>query len=490
MVEGDVAQLVGRKTNTFSILSLIFAFIFPLLGLIFGVIALVQIKKNPSLKGKGLAIAGIIISIVIPLLLVGSLVMLLFFTSDGQHFLERELGMNFGTTTKSSVGTKTTTEETIGEEIVEKDEEGFYLEGYYITESNIGDYIPLLTDSLDETSRQIYITYNNEGMHLLKIYYDEMSYNFDDIYEYAKYILEDDGWTFLQLSPGGETNSKGSFGFGKYFDEYFVIYDYYYNYTGRGGFSRIIFWPEGTSLYDDNTHNVCTNNNVEWCASDEYCIDSNCETLTCVEGEVAENHECVSEETSGFDLDNEEEETEEETEEDEGSEPWYPPTPSMSDCGEDYDCFMDYANTCTPSNVIRNVTMDVFGIGVVTTTTYSDEIRGEVDGKCIFYIDITYAGLEYSNTLVQAYLDSGMTQEEIDQQEADAQATQALFVGRDGWCKFDTTDLYNMLNNWNQGNYSSGGHCDLNDEGNWVCDLGGDFAVAEDCQGSYFTSSF
>jgi ABC-type dipeptide/oligopeptide/nickel transport system permease component len=41
-----------------------------LLGIIFGIIALVQIGKNPSQKGKGLAIAGIIISVIwIPLFL-------------------------------------------------------------------------------------------------------------------------------------------------------------------------------------------------------------------------------------------------------------------------------------------------------------------------------------------------------------------------------------------------------------------------------------
>ncbi len=52
-----------EKTNVLAILSLIFAFLFPPLGLIFGIIALVQISKDPFQKGKGLAIAGIIISI-------------------------------------------------------------------------------------------------------------------------------------------------------------------------------------------------------------------------------------------------------------------------------------------------------------------------------------------------------------------------------------------------------------------------------------------
>ncbi len=50
------------KTNTLAILSLIFAFLFPPIGLILGVIALSEVKKDTSLKGRGLAIAGIILS--------------------------------------------------------------------------------------------------------------------------------------------------------------------------------------------------------------------------------------------------------------------------------------------------------------------------------------------------------------------------------------------------------------------------------------------
>ena len=53
----------GGKYCIWAILSLIFAFLFWPLGLVFGIIALVQIKKNPALKGKGLAIAGLVISV-------------------------------------------------------------------------------------------------------------------------------------------------------------------------------------------------------------------------------------------------------------------------------------------------------------------------------------------------------------------------------------------------------------------------------------------
>lgn len=57
--ESDV--MTKLHTNTYAILSLVFAFVFFPLGLIFGIIALSQIKKTNE-DGRGLAIAGIIVS--------------------------------------------------------------------------------------------------------------------------------------------------------------------------------------------------------------------------------------------------------------------------------------------------------------------------------------------------------------------------------------------------------------------------------------------
>jgi flagellar basal body-associated protein FliL len=51
------------QTNLLAILSLVFAFLFSLIGLIIGIIALKQIKQTGE-AGKGLAIAGIVISAV------------------------------------------------------------------------------------------------------------------------------------------------------------------------------------------------------------------------------------------------------------------------------------------------------------------------------------------------------------------------------------------------------------------------------------------
>lgn len=63
------AYVAQQSTNTMAILSLVFAFIFPLLGLIFGIVARGQIKQTGE-QGEGLAMAGIIISSVFIVLIV------------------------------------------------------------------------------------------------------------------------------------------------------------------------------------------------------------------------------------------------------------------------------------------------------------------------------------------------------------------------------------------------------------------------------------
>jgi hypothetical protein len=63
-----------NKTNVWCILGFIFALIFPL-GIIFSIIGIYQIKESKE-RGKGLAMAGIIIS---GLLILLSLGMILFF---------------------------------------------------------------------------------------------------------------------------------------------------------------------------------------------------------------------------------------------------------------------------------------------------------------------------------------------------------------------------------------------------------------------------
>ncbi|MFT4212796.1 MAG: DUF4190 domain-containing protein [Microbacterium sp.] len=51
------------RTNVMAILSLVFAFVFPVLGVVFGHISLNQIKRTGE-EGRGLALAGLILGYV------------------------------------------------------------------------------------------------------------------------------------------------------------------------------------------------------------------------------------------------------------------------------------------------------------------------------------------------------------------------------------------------------------------------------------------
>lgn len=71
-----------QKMCIWSILSIIFAFLFPLLGIILGIVALIKIKENSNLKGKGLAIAGLTIG---TLFLILSFVLIILFIMAWPH---------------------------------------------------------------------------------------------------------------------------------------------------------------------------------------------------------------------------------------------------------------------------------------------------------------------------------------------------------------------------------------------------------------------
>ena len=62
-------QQENQEYNTLSIVAFIFAFLFPPVGFILGIIALSQIKKTNE-KGRGLAIAAIIIGAIFFLFLI------------------------------------------------------------------------------------------------------------------------------------------------------------------------------------------------------------------------------------------------------------------------------------------------------------------------------------------------------------------------------------------------------------------------------------
>ena len=69
----------GQNTSIWAILAIVFAFVFSPLGIIFGIVALREIKKNPNLKGRGLAIAGIVIGGIFTLVIIAAFLLLIYF---------------------------------------------------------------------------------------------------------------------------------------------------------------------------------------------------------------------------------------------------------------------------------------------------------------------------------------------------------------------------------------------------------------------------
>lgn len=55
------AQVEPQKTNSMCLVGFILSFFFSLIGIIVSCVGLSQLKKNPNEKGKGMAIAGIVI---------------------------------------------------------------------------------------------------------------------------------------------------------------------------------------------------------------------------------------------------------------------------------------------------------------------------------------------------------------------------------------------------------------------------------------------
>jgi hypothetical protein len=110
-----------QKTNTLAIIGLILAFIVPLLGLILSIVGLSQINKHHQ-EGKGLAIAGIVISSILTVL-------------SGFIFMALVLASFSGVQNKARDTERTTDIKAIHSQV-----EAYYSEkGYYPTLANLND---------------------------------------------------------------------------------------------------------------------------------------------------------------------------------------------------------------------------------------------------------------------------------------------------------------------------------------------------------------
>lgn len=134
---------------------------------------------------------------------------------------------------------------------------------------------------------------------------------------------------------------------------------------------------------------------------------------------------------------------------------------------QNFDCLITAAKNCSLANISNTTRINIFG--AVTESVIFYEIRGWQENKCIFYIKSIKNDIVYSQELVQKILDSGATNEQIEQQEKEMSKTAQSTAGRDGVCRFtDAAKLVDLLNKWGQGKFSS------------------DDLKGIDCEGEYF----
>ena len=148
-----------------------------------------------------------------------------------------------------------------------------------------------------------------------------------------------------------------------------------------------------------------------------------------------------------------------------------PVLPTVLDCKQDLKCLLQASADCKPAKVVNSVTIDISGVKQTTTSFF--EIKGVEANKCNFYLRTEKIDLEFP---------ANIPQEVVSQQKE----IYKKLEGRDGTCKFNTSDLTAMLTRWEKGTFESGTvFCKLTPSGNVCKTEDGDFGVAE-CQGTYF----
>ncbi|MBW2990998.1 hypothetical protein KY348_04815 [Candidatus Woesearchaeota archaeon] len=123
------------------------------------------------------------------------------------------------------------------------------------------------------------------------------------------------------------------------------------------------------------------------------------------------------------------------------------------DCRKDFDCFIEASENCELAEVTHIASIDF--LGVTTTSTTLMEIQGMDEDKCVYYQKTKSISVEFSEELKQQMRDGGATEEEINQAEQDANENAQQAVGERKTCKFDTSDLTALLEEWDAGNFST-----------------------------------
>ncbi|MBI2451771.1 hypothetical protein HYV50_01690 [Candidatus Pacearchaeota archaeon] len=120
-----------------------------------------------------------------------------------------------------------------------------------------------------------------------------------------------------------------------------------------------------------------------------------------------------------------------------------------------YNCFNNLIETCQKAGLTYEI--EVRGLlGVNQKYSHYYELKGFQSGKCVLYVKMnSYDSFSYTDKIVQSFLDGGMSQEEINQQEQKIFEGFQQLVGRDGVCKYsDTANIKDYFDKFAEGEIS------------------------------------
>ena len=154
------------KTNTLAIVSLVMAFIVPLIGLILSIVALNQLKKS-SESGKGFAIAALVASIVMMISQFVIVLAVIYAASTTPvHSIKEENNQATTTTQSQQQTTQTPAEKELTYEIVSENKKGTTNRVTVYTTESTDDRLIKLNDKLLEQYKlgmtHLYIDYFND----------------------------------------------------------------------------------------------------------------------------------------------------------------------------------------------------------------------------------------------------------------------------------------------------------------------------------------